>query len=398
MKRVLILSFLTVLILSGCKNTAQLSRLDDVYFDPKRDKELMAPPKKEEPEMARTEVKPEQKQVEDNPYYKDPSFSSDDYYDSEYAARLRRFNNPLYGVGYYDSYYTNSYFYNQNPYQYGVSIYNGYNWWGPSYYNYMYTPNYNWGNWYGMPSQPGFNMYFGNTYNYYNYYDPWGNCGWNYYGSNPYYYNNYYWGMGNPYWNNSYWNGYYNGYYNGFYNGYYSGLNNGYYNSYDYNSLYYGPRKSRTGSNGNQDPGDGKLMAAGKPVKEEIQFNDPTNPQRFNAIPFTPKSSANGTAPVKGGNYNTPHTSNPNYSEPRPNMAQPRNSGNNTSFEEPVKNQPIKKDTPREWNMGNQNNDNPSRPPIKFDNEPRNSGGFDRPADSPNKSGNNGGGTTRPRK
>jgi hypothetical protein len=270
----------------------------------------------------------------------------------------------------------------------------------------MYTPNYNWGYGY-MPSQPGFNMYFGNTYNIYNYYDPWAyNNGWNYYGYNPYYYNNYYWGMGNPYWGNSYWNGYYNGYYNGYnngwYNGYYNGYNSGYYNSYDYNSVYYGPRKSRTGSNGNEGPGDGKMLTAAKPVKEEIHMSDPTNPQRFNYIPINPKLSEGSNAPVKGGNYNTPHTINnaPSSSEPRPVMTQPRNAENPAT--QPTKNNPVKTDSPREWNWGNQNNsggeNNPGRPPIKFDNEPRNAGGGFENQGNQNKSGNNGGGITRPRK
>src|SRR6267378_3272857 len=50
-------------------------------------------------------------------------FNSDDYYDYEYAARLRRFHNPYSGYGYYDGYYTNSYWYSYNPFQWGVSIY-----------------------------------------------------------------------------------------------------------------------------------------------------------------------------------------------------------------------------------------------------------------------------------
>ena len=53
----------------------------------------------------------------------------DDYYDYEYASRLRRFNDYNMGYGYYDDYYTNSYWYNYDPYFWGVSIYTGYNWW-----------------------------------------------------------------------------------------------------------------------------------------------------------------------------------------------------------------------------------------------------------------------------
>ena len=34
---------------------------------------------------------------------------NDDYYDYEYASRIRRFNRPYYGFGYYDDCYTNYY-------------------------------------------------------------------------------------------------------------------------------------------------------------------------------------------------------------------------------------------------------------------------------------------------
>jgi hypothetical protein len=60
----------------------------------------------------------------------------DDYYDYEYSSRIRRFYTPAYGYGYYDPFYTNSYWYDYNPNSWGVSIYLGYNWWAPSYYYY----------------------------------------------------------------------------------------------------------------------------------------------------------------------------------------------------------------------------------------------------------------------
>lgn len=64
-------------------------------------------------------------QVTNNYYY-----DRDDYYDYAYSARLRRFHNPV-GFGYYNNYYTNTYWYDYNPYSYGTSIYLGYNWWRP---------------------------------------------------------------------------------------------------------------------------------------------------------------------------------------------------------------------------------------------------------------------------
>ena len=212
----------------------QTSGGDDVYLDPKKDRSAFY--KADEPKVAVVEEKtmtPVSEMDPNNPYYKDPTYSPDDYYDNQYASRLKRFHNPTYGLGYYDSYYTNSYFYNQNPYQYGVSIYNGYNFWGPSYNNYMYVPNYNWGGWYGYGSNFGYSSYCGSGW------------GWNspYYGYNSPYYNNWYnpYGFNNNYYGYNSWNNPYNNYY---------GNNYGYNNAYDYNSsVYYGPRVSHSGSN-----------------------------------------------------------------------------------------------------------------------------------------------------
>jgi hypothetical protein len=153
-----------------------------------------------------------------NNYYDDQAFNYDDYYDDEYAVRIRRFHEYCPSYGYYDNYYTNSYWYTGNPYNYGSSVYMGYNFWGPSYMNFAYNPG----------------------YNYYS------NMGWGYdpYGYNPYGYNPYgYGGYGyNPYGYDPYMAGYNNGYNNGYYA-------NNYFNSYDNNSYYYGPRRG-TGGNG----------------------------------------------------------------------------------------------------------------------------------------------------
>jgi hypothetical protein len=145
----------------------------------------------------------------------------DDYYDYEYSSRIRRYYSPAYGYGYYDPFYTNSYWYDYNPNSWGVSIYLGYNWWAPS--SYYYQPFC-----YGS----GFSVGFG-----YNSFYP--------YSSYPYYGG---FGYGNPFYH-GYQNGYWNGYNNGFYDGYYAGNTNPYYfNSYDATSYYYGPRGS-SGSN-----------------------------------------------------------------------------------------------------------------------------------------------------
>ncbi len=146
-----------------------------------------------------------------NTYVTNNYYNDDDYYDYQYSARLKRYYSPAIGYSYYDQFYTNSYWYDYNPYNYGVSIYLGYNWWAPSY---CYTNPF----WYAP-------VY--SHHHHYGYYDSW-NSPYGYYG-----YNNY-------------WNGYNHGYNDGYWNGYYaSNYNNPYYyNSYDGNVNYYGPRGS----------------------------------------------------------------------------------------------------------------------------------------------------------
>src|SRR6202008_2226829 len=202
MKRNLLLLALSAIIFSSCNNMRKLeSYNDDAYLDPQRDKNMMYPQPVQP--VAAVVTEPADKKIaatkDDslNPAYKDKDFNYDDYYDNEYASRVKRFHSPMNGVGYYDSYYTNSYFYNQNPYQYGVSIYNGYSFW-PSYSNYSYVNNYNWGGYYCYGSNYGYNPYNYNPYcgNYYGsgygygYGNNWGG-GWNGnpyggYGYNPY--------------------------------------------------------------------------------------------------------------------------------------------------------------------------------------------------------------------
>ncbi|MEZ5067957.1 MAG: hypothetical protein R2847_05455 [Bacteroidia bacterium] len=167
-----------------------------------------------------------------NTYVTNNYYNDDDYYDYAYTARLRRFYRPMWGYGYYDSYYTNSYWYDYNPYNWGVSIYCGYNWWAPSFW---YAPTF---------------TYFSWGYNPYNYW--WSYPSYGYYPSYYYGWNNYNYGYWNGY-NNGYWNGYMDGYYNGYY-----GYNPYYFNSYDYysynNNIYYGPRRGGSGSSHHYTP------------------------------------------------------------------------------------------------------------------------------------------------
>jgi len=233
MKKILVSIVVLTLFFYSCKTISFESYNDDIYKSPREEKQLAKIAeaeklKKEAEEKQRREVEALAKKAKDdaNPYYKDPQYNSDDYYDYQYASKIRRFQNPLMGAGYYNNYYTNSYMYNQNPSMYGHSIYNSYNWWMP----------FNQFNYYANSSTLG--LYGGNNFNnYYNYY-PYSNS--MYYGYPSYLgLNNY-----NTFNNNSFGYGYANGFVNG---------NWGYFNSYDVNSLYskaeFGPRGSNGGGN-----------------------------------------------------------------------------------------------------------------------------------------------------
>ncbi|MFT7113798.1 MAG: hypothetical protein ACI8P7_000568, partial [Candidatus Azotimanducaceae bacterium] len=109
--------------------------------------------------------------------YVTTNYTETSYADYEYSSRIRRFYRPI-SYNYYDSYYTNRYWYDADPYYYGVSIYSCYGW---------RRPSWTWGVSFGY--------------------------GWNY----PNYYGNY----------NPYWGGYGYGYNNGYYNGHHQNYNDG---------------------------------------------------------------------------------------------------------------------------------------------------------------------------
>jgi hypothetical protein len=91
---------------------------------------------------------------------------ADDYYDYSFSSRIRRFHRPMYYSNYYGGLYTDYYWYNNDPFYCGTSIYYGYNWNSPyySYYSPYYSNNYN--SYYAY----GRNNYNHNTptYTYYN--------------------------------------------------------------------------------------------------------------------------------------------------------------------------------------------------------------------------------------
>ncbi len=376
MNKFIISSILAVVFLSSCsKGFRHLTSYDDdMYFDPHRDKsELKAEWEKTHPKQETSTTKVANqgliaatKADSMNPYYQDKDYDKDDYYDYSYASRLRRFHSPLSGVGYYDSYYTNSYFYNQNPYQYGVSIYNGYSFWGQSYNNYSYVPNYNWSNGYG----------YGTNYNYnpYGYYDPYNAWGNNYY--NPYGY-----GYGNYY--NNY--GCYNNGFGSMFNGNVFGLASNYVNSNDYNSYYYGPRQSHSSNSIDKPemPNPTKFAAKTNNPNEAV-VADPTDVTRFQqtVIPTSPQKNTL----TKGGSESITPTSTEEV-KPRTN---PYSGNTNNSNPTPINNTPVVKPSGKNNTETSAPETTPSKPTKKW-----NWGGTETNTDSNN--GNSNGGSYSPR-
>ncbi|PID88764.1 MAG: hypothetical protein CSB02_01045, partial [Bacteroidia bacterium] len=153
--------------------------------------------------------------AEDDIVYDESTYYEDEPYDYSYSARIKRFHNPIDGCGYYDSYYTNRYWYDYDPFSWGSSIYivsgSPFPYYSPSAHFYW---SYNWG-W--------SNPYWGWGYSYSPYYWGWG------YHHYPYYSG---WGLGSVYWA-GYWDGYHDSFY---YPGGY------YHNPKDVNGYYYGHR------------------------------------------------------------------------------------------------------------------------------------------------------------
>mgnify|MGYP001242731921 CR=1 FL=1 len=101
--------------------------------------------------------------ITDN-YYLDHNVANN-YHDYSFSSRLRRFHRPMYYSNYYGGLYTDYYWYNNDPFYCGTSIYYGYNWNSPYY---SYSPYYY--NNYNSHFAYGHNNYLHNTpnYTYYN--------------------------------------------------------------------------------------------------------------------------------------------------------------------------------------------------------------------------------------
>lgn len=408
MKHFVLISAIALVLLSSCATNKMATYSDDVYANPAieraEDAKIASIQKAKEDAYRKryndsiNNISLAQKAKDDaNPYYKDREFKYDDYYDYEYATRVKRFDNSISGLGYYDNYYTNSYWYNKNPYNYGVSVYNGYSWWGNSYNNYSYNPSVNFYNNNGW----GCNSNYG--YNGYNPYMSGYSSGFSFGYNNGY--NNGYYGM--PYGN---YFGYGNGYNNGFGNSYgynpygYNGWNNGYgnngwgyYNGYDHNSSYtYGPRSSHAGGNDRQSSNPGMRTT------EDSYYNRYKNAvveKQEKAVKFEPISppksnSSNGNSnPIRNNNgyFQTGEikNNNPVRNVENSNTQPVRN--NNNQQQEPVRDNNQQQEPVRQQPVRNQNETPQYQQPTRQyepQQQPTNNGGNSQPT-------NNGG--SRPR-
>lgn len=155
----------------------------------------------------------------------------DEYYDSDYASRISRFN----GEGTSDDYYDDSY----------TSC-------GGSNFSLSF----------GVGMGYGWGMSYGYGWPYYNY-------GWPYYSwGYPYY------GWGYPYYGGSYWAGYNHGYWDGYYagGGYYGG---GYYPDYGYGyTSAYGPRGRGAGGSSIPRSGNGRSGSSSNPGSDRLVEKD----------------------------------------------------------------------------------------------------------------------------
>lgn len=377
MKRIFLIFTVLGLAFTSCK-TSQIGGItDDVYASPSEEKKLnqlaaaeKAKKEAEEKQLQENAALAQKKKIDSNPYYQDPSYNQDDYYDYQYASRVRRFNDPVNGLGYYDNYYTNSYWYNQNPACYGTSIYSSYNYLMPS------NQFNNYGSGLSMCFTSG-NYYGYNNYNNYGYYNP--------YGYNPYGYN--------PY-NNGFANGYNAGFYNGLYgsnygyNGYGNNTGWGYFNGYDVNSGYstYGVRGNNGGSNSPRATTAGMAVPQGADGERGKFYNEIRQKQestpRFTETPrsntnFNSGNTNQGSNKVGRGtnSNNTPSNNNTDVINTVPNNNNNQNNSNSGNTKT-GNNQPAV-NNPSENNMGNTTDPRGNGSSKKVNFNPKNENNYD---------------------
>jgi hypothetical protein len=227
------LSILIPLFLTACSGTYQTAKVhDDIYFSPSNAEKIaesapesnvtaieITPSNESQPAGSYSDSFSENKinyqENADNQQYEylDEPIKSDTYYDEDgnlvinnyymdgyhhdyyYESRIRRFHRNWAHFGYYDPFFTNSYWYNYNPYYIGSSIYMGYD----PFFSFGYFP----GSYYSWGYRPWAWAHYGYGWGYGN---PWGLYG-NYYGYNAGYHRGYwdsyygynYWGFGGYY-------------------------------------------------------------------------------------------------------------------------------------------------------------------------------------------------------
>jgi hypothetical protein len=374
MKNILMMAAVCALaVFPACRSTQMGTGTDDVYANPAEEKRAreqarIALEKQAAEEKARQEQESSAKREQEakNPYYKEPDYSSEDYYDYEYSARINRFYRPLYGAGYYDPFYTNNYTYNQNPALWGTSIYTGVGWGMPStmFAGYSMGISTGWGY--------GYNRGCWTCYPGYGFYDP-------FWSPSPY-------GMAfyDP------WAMYYPMGYGGFYNGYYTGYNQGYvagyYNRLDANSNYgrvnLGPRG---GSGSNSGRGTAPESSTGRYIQNvaEEQSRSP----RF--TPVESRSQSRGriqSVPATGREASPADGSERNQPVYDQNSNKPRNRGNSSGR--------IRQQQPQDQPRGRErsNNEIQASPP------PSNPAGRDGGTERQSSPRGGSGGNTRPRR
>jgi len=146
------LPLILILFLSSCITTNYVNYIDPNYLnsDEFSSYEEITSTKQEEPELL----------ANDSTMDSQADYKVEDYYDYTFSSRIRRFHRPMHYSGYYGGIYTDYYWYNNDPFACGSSIYYGYNWHSPYYSIYSYSP------YYFSYYSP---HYYGSHYGYYGY-------------------------------------------------------------------------------------------------------------------------------------------------------------------------------------------------------------------------------------
>lgn len=331
MKSPFLILFSFILIFSSCITieTTSSGFKDEIYYTSDNYAEVAEQEATEiriEEEVAEEEYSEEENYVDE--------YASDDYYDYQYSSRIRRFHGPSFGFGYYNNYFTNSFWYSSNPLHCGVSIYYGYNFWDPFYYDPFYHS----------------------------------------YAYSPFYYQPFY-------------HHHHHGYYGHHgYHGHHGGLlayAPTYYNSYDNNSIYYGPRENNKNKTPerfaslyreevkNRKPqatySKGNFENDKKPnynVQQTTEFGSrrPTSNKINNSINSNSKVNNSFSKPVFNQSVNTnkkPQNIKPTYSKP--------------SYNKPVYSKPSKTKKPFEDNSIKTPSSNKTYSKPTFNSSPRSS-------------------------